>query len=40
MSVYVNPIAIGIIAFSLIGYVAFVPLLMHEYRKYGTVGIV
>lgn len=37
MSVYVNPIANGIMVSSLIIYFIFIPLLIHEYRKYGTV---
>lgn len=36
MSVYLNPIANGIMVSSLIIYFVFIPLLIHEYRKYGT----
>lgn len=36
MSVYLNPIANGILVSSLIIYLVFIPLLIHEYRKYGT----
>jgi glycopeptide antibiotics resistance protein len=36
MSVYLNPIALGIMVSLLIIYLAFIPMLIHEYRKYGT----
>jgi glycopeptide antibiotics resistance protein len=36
MSVYLNPIANGIMVSSLIIYLSFIPLLIHDYRKYGT----
>lgn len=36
MSVYINPIANGILVSLLIIYLAFIPLFIHEYRKYGT----
>jgi glycopeptide antibiotics resistance protein len=36
MSVYLNPIANGIMVSSLIIYLAFIPMLIHEYRKYGA----
>lgn len=36
MSVYLNPIANGIMVSLLLIYLAFIPLLIHEYRKYGT----
>jgi glycopeptide antibiotics resistance protein len=36
MSVYINPIAIGIMVSLCIIYLAFIPLVIHQYRKYGT----
>lgn len=36
MSVYLNPIANGIMVSLLIIYLVFIPILIHEYRKYGT----
>lgn len=36
MSVYLNPIALGIMVSLLVLYVAFIPILIHEYRKYGS----
>lgn len=36
MSVYVNPIANGILVSSLIIYLAFIPILIRQYRRYGA----
>jgi glycopeptide antibiotics resistance protein len=36
MRVYLNPIAVGIMVSLLIIYLAFIPILIQEYRKYGT----
>lgn len=36
MSVYITPIAIGILVSLFLIYLAFIPLLIHQYRKYGT----
>lgn len=36
MSVYLNPIANGILASALTIYLAFIPIMIHQYRKYGT----
>lgn len=36
MRVYLNPIALGIMVSLLIIYLAFIPILIQEYRKYGT----
>ncbi len=39
MSVYLNPIANGILVFMLIIYMSFIPILVHQYRTYGVVRI-
>jgi glycopeptide antibiotics resistance protein len=39
MSVYLNPIANGIMVSLLIIYLAFIPILIHQYRKYGILSM-
>lgn len=39
MNVYLNPIANGIMVSSIIIYLAFIPMLIHQYRKYGNLSI-
>lgn len=39
MSVYLNPIANGILVAALVIYFTFIPLLIHQYRTYGTIRI-
>lgn len=36
MSVYISPIAMGILVSLIIIYLSFIPIMVHQYRKYGT----